>query len=428
MDNLLIVLLLFIGIVGGLGVGYLLFKEKNREIEREHIKKQYLDSLTDLPNRNKFLEDIEEAKGIILMDLDDFSIFNDVYSKEVGDEILVKLSRKLNDSNCMDNFYRLGSDEFAIISKEEKDLKEIAECLLDIIHNFYMKKDNIVIQVGATFSISYTEPLLETADLSLKYAKKHKSNLQIYSKNLGVYEENEAFLDVTMRIKKALKENNIVPFFQCVKDNNGETVKYEALMRLKEGEKYIVPAVFMDIAKQTKLYPELTLQMVKKTFEYMRDKDIPFSINLSYDDILNHRIYKFILREIELFPKKSNIIIELLETEAIEQFNYVRSFITDIHNRGAKIAIDDFGSGYSNFIYLEKLKPDIIKIDGTIVQKVLSSDNAEFLVRTIVDFCKKNNLVSVAEYVSNRDIFKELQELGVDEYQGFYFCEPKEEI
>ena len=77
---------------------------------------------------------------------------------------------------------------------------------------------------------------------------------------------------------------------------------------------------------------------------------------------------------------------------------------------------------------MEKLKPDIIKIDGTIVQKILSSDNAEFLVRTIVDFCKKNNLVSVAEYVSNRDIFKELQELGVDEYQGFYFCEPKEEI
>jgi len=404
-------------------------KEELKALKKEIDKKNYIDSLTNLPNRNRFFKDLEKAKGVILLDLDDFFLLNSVYSKEVGDEFLKKLANKLNHSDFIDgNLYRMGGDEFGVIIKEEKDLTYIAEMLLKVIENFYITKDNIIIQLTATIALSYKEPLIETADLALKYGKKNKLNIVLFSENLNMFEESQMFLDVTMRIKNALKTDNVVPFFQCIKDKNQKIIRYEALMRIKEKDKYLVPAVFLDVAKKTKLYSELTIHMVTKTFEYMKDKNIPFSINISYDDIINHRIYNFLLEKIEAFPNPKNIIIELLETEAFEKFDYVNSFIHEIKSRGAKIAIDDFGSGYSNFIYLEKLQPDFIKIDGEIVSQILFSENASFLVETIVDFCKKNSIISIAEFVSHREIFIALEEIGIDEYQGFYFCKPQEKI
>jgi len=411
----------------------LLLKEYKTKQELDNKQQElditnYTDKLTSLSNRNKFFQDLPKAKGIILIDLDDFSILNTIYSKEFGDEFLQKLASKLLGSKCIDNLYRMGGDEFAFISKTEEDLKSIAKCLLNVIDRFYIVKDNIMIQITATISVTYSKPFIETADLALKYGKKNKLNLVVFSNNLDMFEQNKTFMDVTMRLKKALKTDNVVPFFQCIKDKNENTIKYEALMRIKEGDKFILPAVFLEIAKKTKIYPELTIQMVKKTFEYMKDKDIPFSFNLSYDDIINKRIYDFIFDLIDKFEKKENIIVELLETEGVHNFAYVKNFIDELHKRGVKISIDDFGSGYSNFVYLEKLNIDIVKIDGSIVSNILSSENAEFLVRTMVEFCKKNGISSVAEFVSHREIFMALRELGVDEYQGFYFCKPKEKI
>ena len=410
----------------------LLFNDQQSKLEIETAKKEltkvtYIDTLTNLPNRIKFFEDLPQAHGIILIDLDDFSLINTIYSKEVGDEFLTKLSHRLHSIDELE-LYRMGGDEFAMISRSEMELKHIGQKVLDIIDNFFIVKDNIMIQITATISISYTKPFIETADLALKYGKKNKLNLVIFSDNLNIFEENKTFIDVTMRIKKALKMNHVVPFYQGIVDKDGNIIKYEALMRIKDGEKYLLPAVFLDIAKKTKMYADLTVQMVTKTFEYMKNKDVPFSFNLSYDDIINKRIYNFILEQIDNFPKKENIIVELLESENVKNFDYVKHFIDEIHKRGAKVAIDDFGSGYSNFIYLEKLNVDIIKIEGEIVLKILSSPNAMFLVKTIVEFCQKNNIISIAEYVAHREIFLELKELGVNEFQGFHFSLPKESI
>ena len=403
-------------------------QKKNIELNSKMKQIEFIDKLTNIPNRNKFIKDLALAKSMILFNLDDFSLINDVYSRETGDKFLAKLAYSLSNLEFIDNnLYRLGGDEFAILFFDDSELKSYAKIILQTIDNFYIIVDNIMVQVSATIAISYQKPLLETTDLALKYGKKNKINIVIYSDKLEVFEKSQIFLDVTLRLKKALKDDNVVPFFQCVVDKNKNIVKYEALMRIKEGDKYVLPNVFLDIAKTTKLYTELSIQMINKTFAYMKDKNTLFSINLSYDDIINERVYKILLQNIDSFDKKENIIIELLETEAIK-FNKVQEFIDLLHSKNVKIAIDDFGSGYSNFIYLEKLKPDMIKIDGSIVQKILSSDNADFLVRTIVDFCKKNNIISIAEFVSHKEIFEALRDIGVDEFQGFYFCKPKGEI
>ena len=420
------------------GVYYLILKKvlnkilnqqkDNQNLQSKMNQIEFIDKLTNIPNRNKFIKDLRNAKSMMLVNLDDFSLINDVYSRETGDEFLAKLAHTLSNLDFINNnLYRLSGDEFAVLFFEESEIKSYAQKLLKAIENFYLIVDNVMVQVSATIAISYKKPLLETTDLALKYGKKNKINIVIYNDKLEVFEKSQIFLDVTLRLKKALKEDNVIPFFQCVVDKEGKVIKYEALMRIKEGDKYILPNVFLDIAKTTKLYTELSIKMINKTFAYMKDKNIPFSINLSYDDIINERVYNLLIENIDKFDKKENIIIELLETEAIK-FDKVQKFIELLHSKNVKIAIDDFGSGYSNFIYLEKLKPDMIKIDGSIVQTILSSDNAEFIVRTIVDFCKKNNIISIAEFVSHKEIFEALNEIGVDEFQGFYFCKPKGEI
>ena len=405
-----------------------LFLEKDFEQEVV-IDKKYIDELTQLPNRQKFFEDLPEAKGLIIIDLDDFSLINTIYGKDTGDEVLKRLSNKLLKSDCIDNLYRIAGDEFAIITTKENDLKGVGECILDIINNFFITKDEFMIQTTATIGVSYTHPLIETADLALKYGKKNRLNLVLYSNNFNLFGNDETFVEVAMRLKSAIKNHNIVPFFQCIKNRDNKTVKYEALMRIKEGDKYLLPTVFLSVSKRIKLYQELTIQMVTKTFDYMIDKNIPFSINLNYEDIINKKIYDFILDKIEAFPHRRNIIIELSDISGKNRSSaYVQKFIEDVHNRGAKIAIDNFGRDYANFTSLEKWDIDILKIDGELISEILSSDNAFLLVRAIVEFCDQNKITSIAQFVSNEDIYRALKEIGVDEFEGFYFCKPKEHI
>ena len=425
-DYALEISILLVGIEAVLLV--LLQKQIKESLKNTEKKLTYIDNLTSLPNRDKFFLDLKDAKAVILIDLDDFSLLNLVYSREFGDQFLKKLSKKIYDLDVVENLYRIGGDEFTIISKEDKDLKYITEKILKTINDFYLIKDNVLVQVTATISVSYSEPFIEKADMALKYAKKHKLNYIVYSKALNIFDENKKFADMAMRLRKALKLNQVIPFFHCIKDKEEKTVRYEALMRVKDGEKYILPELFMDVAKEARLYTELTFQMLTKTFEYMKDKNISFSININYDNITNKRIFNKIIEELDNYPFPQNVVFEFVEIEKVDNIDYLKYFIEKIHKRDAKIAIDNFGGGYNNFVFLEQLDVDIIKISGDIVSRMLSSGNALFMVRNIVEFCKKNNIVSIAEYVSHRDIFMNLKNIGVDEYQGFYFCKPKENI
>jgi len=122
------------------------------------------------------------------------------------------------------------------------------------------------------------------------------------------------------------------------------------------------------------------------------------------------------------------ITFEILESESITDYEKVISFINIVRKLGSKIAIDDFGSGYSNFSYLLRLKPDYIKIDGSLVKNIHKDKNSYLITKTINDFAHSLGMKTVAEFVHCEEVFKLLQDMGVDEYQGFYFSEPLENI
>ncbi len=241
-------------------------------------------------------------------------------------------------------------------------------------------------------------------------------------------EEQTKLVDEIVLLKKVLDNNFIEPFIQPIFEADSlKAYKYEALMRLipdKEQALSVYP--YLNTAKRVKLYEKMMKIMLNKCIENMKDKDIELSINLSYEDISNESFKQIIYKKIQNSPKVQNIIFEILESDFIEDFSIVEEFTKYIRTFGCKIAIDDFGSGYSSMENILKLKPDFIKIDGSLIKNINSSKESKIIVKNIINMAKELNAKTVAEFVHSKEIYEITKELGVDYLQGFYLGEPKE--
>ena len=146
------------------------------------------------------------------------------------------------------------------------------------------------------------------------------------------------------------------------------------------------------------------------------------SINLSALDIelksTRDKIFK-LLKEYKQY--RSRLLFELLEDESVKDFRLIKNFIQDVKDLGVKIAIDDFGSGYSNFERLLEYQPDILKIDACLIKDIQTNSYSLSVVETIVNFAKKQNIQTVAEFVENEAVFDIVNDLGIDYSQGYYF-------
>ena len=168
--------------------------------------------------------------------------------------------------------------------------------------------------------------------------------------------------------------------------------------------------------------------MIEKSFEAFKDIDVEFSLNITIEDILNEDIKDFLYQMLQQYQIGNRLVLEIVESESIENFVEISNFIKEVKNYGCKIAIDDFGTGYSNFEYLLKLKSDYIKIDGSMIKDIDTNNDAKLVVSTIVDFAKKMNIKTIAEFVENESIEKVIKELGIDYSQGYLHSKPKPEI
>ena len=168
--------------------------------------------------------------------------------------------------------------------------------------------------------------------------------------------------------------------------------------------------------------------MLVKVFEFMKEKSCEFSVNLDYEDLNNKKLCHTIIDKIEQYNFKNRIIFEIVESEFIDDFTIVEDFAKEVRRLGGKIAIDDFGSGFSSMENILKLKPEIIKIDGTLIKNIDTSNDSRVIVRNIIAMSKELGSSSVAEYIHNKKVCDICRELGVDFLQGFYLGEPSEFI
>jgi EAL domain-containing protein (putative c-di-GMP-specific phosphodiesterase class I) len=235
-----------------------------------------------------------------------------------------------------------------------------------------------------------------------------------------IYQNN---IEMTTKIKRAISKNDIVIFGQKIVGKNSS--KYEVLIRMVDGEKTLSPFFFLSVAKKARLYPTLTKIVISKAIEYFKDKEDEFSINLSIEDISNSDMVAFLKRRIEEYEIGHRLILEIVESEGIENFDEVSKFVKEIRELDCRIAIDDFGTGYSNFEYLLKLDVDFIKIDGSLIKNLDTSKNSRIVVELIVEFAKRRDIEVVAEFVHNEKILNIVETMGIDFFQGFHLAEPE---
>lgn len=400
----------------------------------EKIKK---DDLTNFYTKEKLILDIEESENcsLAIIDIDDYSYFLDFYGEDFGNKLIVEFSkilRKLFDDKF--EIYRVNLAKFGILNTKYSKL-EFLEILQSVLKTF--KKSFLDLEVKkfhlfTTCGVSFEEnkKLLSTTERVHKYAKKSSKNIVVYSKDLDIEGEFEKNILWTEKIKSALEEDRIKVFYQPIYNNKTEKIdKYEALVRLEDTDGIIhSPFFFLDVAKKSKQYLDISKVVIEKSFKKFQNNSYEFSINLTVEDICDNDLNRYLINKINEYNIGNRLVIEIVESEKITTYDTVFDFIAKVKKLGCKIAIDDFGSGYSNFEYLSKINADFVKIDGSIIKDILEDTTSLEILKSILSFCKKIDIKTIAEFISSKELQEKIESLGVDYSQGFYLGKPEENL
>ncbi len=403
--------------------------ETIKEYKKELFHKLYYNSITHIPNRNKFLEDYKK-RALMLVNIDKFREINNYFGTEIADKLILEVSNRLKKLARKYKFeiYHIDIDEFALVFNDVMERGKfffVASKILKFLEEPYIIDNNEII-VKFRIGGSIIEKDYLNAEVALNKAKEIKKDI-VLGDDLDSFKKSyEDTILWLKKLKKAIKENRIEPFFQPIVDKNKRVVKYEALVRMiDEDGKVISPYFFLDIARKSMLYLDITHIMFNKVLDIVKKKGINVSINLSLEDIDDEKMREEIISKLSCFEKPQRITFEIVENEDVSKSEKVKEFLNKVKSIGCKIYIDDFGSGYSNFDYLLKLHPDGVKIDGSLIKNILEDTQSRIMIKTIVSFAKEMNIKTIAEFVESEEIFELLKSMGVDYFQGYYFSPPK---
>ncbi len=400
------------------------------------------DDITDIMSSQKQLRDLVEFYDdciVVLFKIENFDDIEKLYGSRLLEKIEDEFSQnilKLTPKGCQfKKVFVLGNGEYAFAEENtynDTDIQSIIQhmkTLQQAIGDTNLDIGELEYDISVVISFSNGENALENAKHGLKEILKTNQDF-ILANNLYEKESSEAQknLETLKMIKLAIDDCKIISYFQPIINNKTKEIeKYESLVRLVDkNSKVISPYFFLETAKKAKYYAQITSIVLENSFEALQNTDMDISINLSVLDIEKHSTREKIFELLKLnYENTHRVIFELLEDENTKDFKLIKSFIADVKKMGIKIAIDDFGAGYSNFERLLDYQPDILKIDGSLIKNIESNSYSLNVVETIVAFAKKQNIKIVAEFVENENIFNILNNLGVDYSQGYYFGKPE---
>lgn len=423
------------------------YNEITDELEKKTIVEQELlahknelevlyntDKLTGLGNRNKLIEDIQKNpnSSLAIIDIDSFKEINDFYGNQTGDTVIIECADRVVKHIKMkfSEVYRLHADQFAVLHKNDISNEEFEFYIGQLIKTVTEKSivlDNYDVIIGISVGMAIKEdPLYISADLALKKAKKDNKNFVTYSKSFNLEKQYESNLRWTKKLRKALDESRITAFFQPIYNQKTNKIeKFEALVRMIELDGTVIaPFFFLGVAVKSKLYPRITKIMIDSAVNAALNHDYEFSINFTLEDINNEATIHYFTKKVKDNKIGHKIVIEIVETEGIENYTEMDKFISTIKALGCKIAIDDFGTGYSNFEYLLRLKADYIKIDGSLIKNIDKNKDMHLVVQNIIAFSRIANMKTIAEYVCSKEVQNTMKTLDVDYLQGYEIGEP----
>lgn len=409
------------------------------------LRASYTDDLTGLPNRIRLLQDLQtqDDASLLIINLDRFNEINSLFGNVCGDHVLLAVAKRLT-AFASDQVpeslrvYRLPGDEFAILAPlfDEQAIGELAVQIRHLVNGerIYWQQQPLTVDVSIGMAMrrdhkpgDSADQLVSQAKVAVLQAREQNRHHLLYDPSVGVEENYEANLYWANRLKAAIDDDRLIPWFQPIYDNQLQRVtKYECLVRMVEPDGRVMSAgQFVKIADRLRLNRRITVLMIDKCFARFSSRKEEFSINLSYGDIADPETVTRILQALDRYDIGNRVIFEILESDGITNYEEIHHFIEQVKPFGCHIAIDDFGTGYSNFAHLLSLNVDYIKIDGSLIRN-LDQDHTAFLVtRGIVQFARSLNIRTVAEFVHNESVQDRVRELGIDFSQGDYFGMPE---
>ena len=382
------------------------------------------------------------TKTIFIIDILYMKDINAFYGFKNGDYLLSQvntllknkikneINKYLENSPCIE-IKRSHVDVFTITIYNdlvEMDILEVKNIIFNniISSEFLIFDSNLTIDIDITIGCSKGDDknLLIYAERALHNAKMNYIHFMYYDSKL--YKNQFVNEELVKTIHRNIEEKIVEPFFQPIMDNKTQKItKYEALMRIydKEGN-VILPQAFIEKARKYRLFNKLMELLILKVLEYIKLYKIDVSINLDYTDILNPTMKNLIIDNLKNSDIGHYLTIEILESKKISNYYLVNEFINDLKAYDVKIAIDDFGSGFSNYEHILNINTDYIKLDGSLIKRI--DDNVYYnLVKSIVLFCKEQNIKVVAEFVGDLRIYRYVQSLNIDYSQGYYIGKPE---
>ena len=401
-----------------------------KEETEKNLASIYNDGLTQSYSKEKFLADnlLYQNKELVLLNMRNFSQINATYGFNVGDEVL-RLSAMRLQTILERKIYRIDSDEFIFISDD------VNEDVGHIKHHFnddplHVTKGNINIRISFSFSVVHGgeyDPLRKLS-LGIQQAKDEPYKPYIYYQEQDFDNEFIKFNAYLYDAIFAQQDARIVPYFQGIRNNKtGEIIKYEALARLEVEGKIYSPYYFIEIAKNSGFFTEITKIMIDKSFAYLaqHSEDITISINITEDDLYSKKLKEYLLERLAFYHlKEEQIILEILEGVSTSGAKNSLIQLKELKEIGFKLSIDDFGVEYSNFERISELDVDFIKIDGKYIKNLDKSEKSYKIVKAISEFASSMDIDVVAEFVENETIQKIVQEMGIEFSQGYCFSVP----
>ncbi|ADN08840.1 EAL domain-containing protein [Sulfurimonas autotrophica] len=395
-----------------------------------------LDRFTKLPNHTALNEDLSLLKKeamLVILHVNQLNVLKELYGNAIIQDIIRKKAKELHDivHDEQVTLYNLNLQEFAFLITN-KNLFD--KYLLLVQHSLLLPSesednpDDESIVADFTAGVAYgVNNILSHANIALQEALISQKKFRIYKNKQSLKDEKAQKLQRLKVYKTALYNGDIIPYFQPIIDTqSGDIVKYEALARIQtDSGEIISPYYFLDVAKEDKTFEYFTRQMMQKVFNIYAKNNTNISINLSYENLNSPSMLDYIKNRLDKYGGEG-ITFEILESEDIDDYSIVETFILLVKQYGCKVAIDDFGSGYSNFTTILRLHIDYIKLDGSLITQLNKDENINNMVRGIIQYAKQANIRTIAEFVSNEELADLVKEFGVDLIQGYYYGEPQD--
>ena len=413
------------------------------------------DSLTGLPNRRRLHELLDDAIAraraapahsfaVMFLDFDRFKLINDSLGHEAGDQFLVEVSRRIQDSlRPADIVARLGGDEFAVLVgrlEHERDAVHLAERLMDMLRQPFTVAGTELItsaSIGITFSaFGYTsaEDVLRDADTAMYKAKRDgKARYALFDSSLHTEVANRLRLEGDLR--RAIDDGQLGVAFQPVFDLQSRRLAgFEALVRWNHpADGPIAPAAFLPIAEEAGLIMRLTDFVLNCACRQLRawqqlapeHAGLTINVNVSGFDIAHPAFVARVSRAlVEAGVQARCLTLELTENILMARLENALPALTELRQLGVQLAVDDFGTGYSSLAHLATLPIDVLKIDRSFVHRLEVGSNEAAVVRSIVLLGSSLGKEVVAEGIENESQLEQLRAMGCRFGQGYLLGRP----